>query len=58
MGTKASCRTSLKIVYRKGVTNANADGLSRQATEDDAEDGRQISAGGCGQGHVTLRTYK
>ena len=30
------------------VANANADEFSRQALVEDAEDGRQISAGGCG----------
>ena len=39
---------SFRIVYRRGVANANADGLSRHALVEDAEDGRQISAGGCG----------
>ena len=37
-----------RIIYRRGVANANADGLSRQALLEDAEYERQISVGGCG----------
>ena len=36
---------SFRIIYRRGVANANADGLSRQALLEDAEDERQISVG-------------
>ena len=39
---------SFRIIYRRGVANANADGLSIQALLEDAEDERQISVGGCG----------
>ena len=32
---------SFRIIYRRGVANANADGLSRQALVEDAEDRHQ-----------------
>ena len=49
---------NLYVVYRKGAANGNADGLSRQAWNEDGnddatEDGSRLTGGRCGGGNRT-----
>ena len=53
---------SFEVVYRKGAANGNADGLSRQAWNEDGnddatEDGSRLTGGRCGGG-TSLRKGK